>query len=104
MKKKTSPAPAPKADSARRKRQRVTAAATPDEREGKSRTYAPPEKYAHLNGVPDALAPGLVLLLVGLNPGITTATVGHAYVPPFLPSFLPFSLYASTSIDVLKLK
>jgi len=48
--------------------------------EGKSRTYAPPEKYAHLNGVPDAIDHGLVLLLVGLNPGVTTATVGHAYV------------------------
>ncbi|RPB23302.1 DNA glycosylase, partial [Terfezia boudieri ATCC MYA-4762] len=40
---------------------------------------APPEKYAHLNGVPDAIDHRLVLLLVGLNPGVTTATVGHAY-------------------------
>lgn len=47
--------------------------------EGKSRTYAPPEKYAYLNGVPDAIDHGLVLLLVGLNPGVTTATMGHAY-------------------------
>lgn len=50
-----------------------------DNDEGKSRTYAPPEKYAHLDGVPDAIDHGLVLLLVGLNPGVTTATVGHAY-------------------------
>ncbi|KAF8425955.1 uracil-DNA glycosylase-like protein [Tirmania nivea] len=50
-----------------------------DNDEGRSRTYAPPEKYAHLNGVPDAIDNGLVLLLVGLNPGVTTATVGHAY-------------------------
>lgn len=56
-----------------------------DNDEGKSRTYAPPEKYAHLNGVPDAIDHGLVLLLVGLNPGVTTATVGHAYV--FMPLY-----------------
>ncbi|KAF8473314.1 uracil-DNA glycosylase-like protein [Kalaharituber pfeilii] len=47
--------------------------------EGKGRSYAPPEKYAHLKGVPDAIDYNLVLLLIGLNPGITTAKVGHAY-------------------------
>ena len=51
--------------------------------EDNSRTYAPPERYAHLNGVPDAIDYNLILLLVGLNPGVTTATVGHAWVPVF---------------------
>ena len=53
----------------------------PTNDEGKRKTYAPPEKYAHLSGVPDAIDYNLVLLLIGLNPGITTAQIGHAYPP-----------------------
>ncbi|KAL8958225.1 MAG: hypothetical protein Q9183_005878, partial [Haloplaca sp. 2 TL-2023] len=41
--------------------------------------YAPPSKYAHLvNNLTDSLAPNLICVLVGLNPGIRTATTGHA--------------------------
>ena len=40
--------------------------------------YAPPEKYAHLNLLPDTLEEGLICAFVGLNPGIKTAEMGHA--------------------------
>ncbi len=41
--------------------------------------YAPPATYAHLSLLPDAIAPNLLVLFVGLNPGIETARCGHAY-------------------------
>ncbi|KAH7027624.1 uracil-DNA glycosylase-like protein [Microdochium trichocladiopsis] len=41
--------------------------------------YAPPSTYAHLSQLPDALAPNLLILFIGLNPGISTAQTGHAY-------------------------
>ncbi|KAL8738117.1 MAG: hypothetical protein Q9181_001064 [Wetmoreana brouardii] len=45
--------------------------------------YAAPSKYAHLvNNLTDSLAPNLICLFVGLNPGIRTATTGHAYNHP----------------------
>jgi thymine-DNA glycosylase len=51
----------------------------------KSRTpasYAPPSKYAHLPLLPDVIIPNLICIFVGLNPGIETATRGHAYAHP----------------------
>ncbi|KAL8675172.1 MAG: hypothetical protein Q9168_000425 [Polycauliona sp. 1 TL-2023] len=45
--------------------------------------YAPPTKYAYLvNKLTDSLAPNLICLFIGLNPGIRTATTGHAYNHP----------------------
>jgi thymine-DNA glycosylase len=44
--------------------------------------YAPPSTYAHLPLLPDALADNLLVLFVGLNPGIRTARTGHAYNHP----------------------
>jgi mismatch-specific thymine-DNA glycosylase len=44
--------------------------------------YAPPSKYAHLPTLPDRLAPNLIVLFVGLNPGVQTALSGHAYAHP----------------------
>ena len=48
----------------------------------KSSTYAPPSTYAHLQPLPDVLAPNLICVFVGTNPGIRTATAGHAYAHP----------------------
>ncbi|KAI1484509.1 DNA glycosylase [Biscogniauxia mediterranea] len=45
-------------------------------------TYAPPSTYAHLPLLPDALGPELLVLFVGLNPGLETARTGHAYAHP----------------------
>lgn len=44
--------------------------------------YAPPSVYAHLPTLPDALAPNLLVLFCGLNPGVRTAQTGHAYNHP----------------------
>jgi mismatch-specific thymine-DNA glycosylase len=45
-----------------------------------SSKYAPPSRYAHLpQTLPDSITPNLILLFVGHNPGIATATAQHAY-------------------------
>ncbi|KAI1827837.1 DNA glycosylase [Xylaria intraflava] len=44
--------------------------------------YAPPSTYQHLPPLVDKVAPNLLVLFVGLNPGITTAREGHAYAHP----------------------
>ncbi|KAK8043566.1 mismatch-specific thymine-DNA glycosylate [Apiospora rasikravindrae] len=45
-------------------------------------TYAPPSTYAHLPPLIDILAPDLLVLFIGLNPGVQTARSGHAYAHP----------------------
>lgn len=45
-------------------------------------TYAPPSRYAHLDPLQDILTPGLLVLFIGLNPGVQTARAGHAYAHP----------------------
>ncbi|MCJ1378899.1 hypothetical protein MMC17_001998 [Xylographa soralifera] len=48
-----------------------------------SSTYAPPSTYAHLpNLLTDSLAPSLLVLFIGVNPGLRTASSGHAYAHP----------------------
>ncbi|CAI4218666.1 unnamed protein product [Parascedosporium putredinis] len=49
---------------------------------GRSSGYAPPSVYAHLKGLTDALGPDLLVMMVGLNPGVRTAQSGHAYAHP----------------------
>ncbi|KAI0384108.1 DNA glycosylase [Hypomontagnella monticulosa] len=61
---------------------RNTPTTSPKKRSRTSSSYAPPSKYAHLPLLPDALAPNLLILFIGLNPGLKTATVGHAYAHP----------------------
>jgi thymine-DNA glycosylase len=48
----------------------------------RSKGYAPPSTYAHLQGLIDTITPNLLCLFVGLNPGIQTATLGHPYAHP----------------------
>ncbi|RGP63183.1 tdg mug dna glycosylase [Fusarium sporotrichioides] len=40
------------------------------------------KKYAHLPLLRDTLVPNLICVFVGMNPGIQTATAGHAYAHP----------------------
>lgn len=47
-----------------------------------TKKYAPPSKYAHLPELRDVLAPNLICIFVGLNPGLRTALSGHAYAHP----------------------
>lgn len=44
--------------------------------------YAAPSTYAHLPELADVLVPGLIAAFIGTNPGIATATEGHAYAHP----------------------
>ena len=48
----------------------------------KSSAYADPSKYAHLKELTDIVEPNLIGIFVGFNPGIATATAGHAYAHP----------------------
>jgi mismatch-specific thymine-DNA glycosylase len=73
------------------KRARATEASTAEEkptstpRPKKKRTpskYADPSKYAHLSPLVDILEPNLICIFVGTNPGVQTATAGHAYAHP----------------------
>ena len=47
-----------------------------------SSKYADPSKYAHLSPLIDILEPNLICVFVGTNPGVQTATAGHAYAHP----------------------
>ncbi|KIX07319.1 uncharacterized protein Z518_01972 [Rhinocladiella mackenziei CBS 650.93] len=37
------------------------------------------DPYSPVNNLVDSLRPGLILVFIGLNPGLTTAATGHAY-------------------------
>ncbi|KAF2148365.1 DNA glycosylase, partial [Myriangium duriaei CBS 260.36] len=51
-------------------------------RNRKATGYAPPSTYAHLPELTDILTPNLTAVFIGTNPGIATATQGHAYAHP----------------------
>uniref|UniRef100_L2FXV7 G u mismatch-specific uracil dna glycosylase n=1 Tax=Colletotrichum fructicola (strain Nara gc5) TaxID=1213859 RepID=L2FXV7_COLFN len=56
--------------------------ATKAKRKRQATGYAPPSTYAHLSPLVDILAPDLLILFVGLNPGLQTARSGHVYAHP----------------------
>lgn len=45
-------------------------------------SYKPPETYAHLQELTDLMAPDLLGIFVGVNPGLKSAAVGHSYAGP----------------------
>ena len=55
---------------------------SPPKKKRKPSGYAPPSKYAHLSPLVDILEPNLICVFVGTNPGVQTATQGHAYAHP----------------------
>lgn len=55
---------------------------SPSKRARNRAALAPASAYAHMSLLPDAVGPGLVLLFVGLNPGLETSRSGHAYAHP----------------------
>lgn len=55
---------------------------SPAKRSRKPAGYAAPSTYAHLKPLPDVLAPNLICIFVGLNPGVQTSIQGHAYAHP----------------------
>ncbi|ODQ51004.1 DNA glycosylase [Saitoella complicata NRRL Y-17804] len=47
------------------------------------RPYAAPSLYSHLPpSIPDSLAPNLICIFIGLNPGVATAKAQHAFAGP----------------------
>ncbi|EWC48559.1 hypothetical protein DRE_01781 [Drechslerella stenobrocha 248] len=54
----------------------------PKKKAARSSSYAPPSKYAHLNGVPCQLSDNMLCMFIGLNPGVATAQAGHCYANP----------------------
>ncbi|KAF2649357.1 DNA glycosylase [Lophiostoma macrostomum CBS 122681] len=54
----------------------------PKKKKRKPSKYADPSKYAHLSPLTDILEPNLICVFVGTNPGVQTATAGHAYAHP----------------------
>ena len=72
----------PRATSLKRKATEPASSASPSPlkktQQRPSSSYAPPSKYAHLtNHLTDSLAPDLICVFIGVNPGIRTATTGH---------------------------
>ena len=59
-----------------------TTSPSPTKRRRQPSKYAPPSTYAHLPTLLDVLEPNLICVFVGTNPGIRTATSGHAYAHP----------------------
>ena len=55
---------------------------SPSKKKRSSSKYADPSKYAHLKPLVDILEPNLICVFVGFNPGVKTATTGHAYSHP----------------------
>ncbi|KAI9682194.1 MAG: hypothetical protein M1817_000248 [Caeruleum heppii] len=79
-----SPRPAissPLRASPKRKSSASSPSSLPKKRRSPSK-YAPPTRYAHLPPLTDRLLPHLILLFIGVNPGLHTALTGHAYAHP----------------------
>ncbi|KAF8865417.1 DNA glycosylase, partial [Acephala macrosclerotiorum] len=60
----------------------LTPSPSPKKKSRSPSGYAPPEVYAHLPELQDVLAPNLICIFIGLNPGVETARQGHAYAHP----------------------
>ncbi|KAL1612841.1 uracil DNA N-glycosylase Thp1 [Paraconiothyrium brasiliense] len=60
----------------------LTAPSPQPQKKRKSSSYAPSSRYAHLSPLVDILEPNLICVFVGTNPGVQTATAGHAYAHP----------------------
>jgi len=76
------PSPQVLTTSSKRKLNDLTPSPSPRKKSRSPSGYAPPTTYAHLPELRDVLEPSLICVFIGLNPGITTATSGHAYAHP----------------------
>ncbi|GAB7364617.1 hypothetical protein MBLNU230_g5421t1 [Neophaeotheca triangularis] len=92
------PKPTQSPQSPKRKRQ-ITTTRSPQKKPRKTSSYAPPSTYAHLAPLTDILAPNLIAIFIGTNPGVRTAQAGHAYAHPSNGFWK--SLHRSGCTDVL---
>lgn len=74
---------------------------SPAKKRRQSSKYAPPSKYAHLPKLVDIMEPNLIGVFVGFNPGVRTATAGHAYAHP---SNMFWKLLHSSGITDVRLR
>lgn len=74
---------------------------SPAKKKRRQSGYTPPEKYAHLPKLNDILEPNLIGVFVGFNPGVRTATAGHAYAHP---SNMFWKLLHSSGITDVRLR
>jgi mismatch-specific thymine-DNA glycosylase len=72
----------PSISATKRKSSNLSVSPSPRKKSRSPAGYAAPSKYAHLPELQDVLAPNLICIFIGLNPGITTSTTGHAYAHP----------------------
>ena len=79
----------------------ATDSTSPAKKRRQSSKYAPPSKYAHLPKLVDILEPNLICAFIGFNPGVRTATAGHAYAHP---SNLFWKLLHSSGCTDVRLK
>lgn len=84
----------------KRKSSNLSPSPSPRKKSRSPAGYAAPSKYAHLPELQDVLAPNLICIFIGLNPGITTSTTGHAYAHP---SNLFWKLLHSSGITTRRL-
>ncbi|KAG0635342.1 uracil-DNA glycosylase-like protein [Tuber brumale] len=56
--------------------------AKPKKKRRKNTSYVPPSAYAHLPPLPDTLEENLICVFIGINPGLTTARIGHSFANP----------------------
>jgi TDG/mug DNA glycosylase family protein len=75
-------APSPSSSPLLKRRTNSSSSSSPSKKPRTPTGYAPPSKYAHLNELVDILEPNLLCVFIGLNPGVRTATEGHAYSHP----------------------
>lgn len=59
-----------------------TTSGSPTKKSRPPSSYQPPETYAHLQELADLMAPDLLGIFVGVNPGLKSAAVGHSYAGP----------------------
>jgi len=84
----------------KKKKRKVDASQSPSKKARSSSGYASPATYSHLPLLPDRILPNLIVLFIGLNPGIRTSTSGHAYAHP---SNLFYKLLHSSGITPRRL-
>ena len=79
----------------------ATKSPSPAKKRRQSSKYAPPSQYAHLPKLVDIIEPNLIGIFVGFNPGVRTATAGHAYAHP---SNMFWKLLHSSGITDVRLR
>jgi mismatch-specific thymine-DNA glycosylase len=77
-----SPSLSPSPSTTKRKARGRSTASSPSKRPRPSSSYRPPSTYASYPLLRDSLAPNLLILFLGVNPGLASSLSGHSYASP----------------------